>query len=175
MGKGHNWKYRSGIATSPRQRCECTSPFQSAFNSLKFRLLWVAAKARGSERQRTSDHIYKWRLPHNKPKPQKGQAPNGSLAYQGHPRVGLLLRNKALACKPAAATADLSHTTPPAAAALVWFRFAIVHRTHPGSGLLSVSNVTGDVIRLTLSFRMSSFVRKPKTISSTAWRITVLS
>lgn len=46
---------------------------------------------------------------------------------------------------------------------------------YPGKGLLSVSNVTGDVIRLTLSFLMSSSVKKPKPISSTAWRITVLS
>lgn len=47
--------------------------------------------------------------------------------------------------------------------------------SHPGSGLLSVSNVTGDVMRLTLSFRISSSVKKPNPISSTAWRITVLS
>ncbi len=38
-----------------------------------------------------------------------------------------------------------------------------------------MSNVTGDVMRLTLRLLMSSSVRNPKPISSTAWRITVLS
>lgn len=47
--------------------------------------------------------------------------------------------------------------------------------THPGNGLFIVSKVTGDVMRLTLSSLISSSVKKPNPISSTACLITVLS
>lgn len=145
--------------------------FQESINSLNFRV-WVAAKARGGGKAWERWQHCNWSLRNRKPKREKEQVQGDSVTIQEHLCVRLLIRKRGAGLKACWRSADLCS---PLHCCCFVVQISLLIKTHPGRGLLRVSNVTGDVIRFTLSLRISSSVRKPKPISSTAWRITVLS
>lgn len=138
---------------------------------LKFRV-WVATKAR---RCRKNKRLLHCAIGGGEKITKTGEGADARLFFTLDRRRSL----EHAACPNArkerlARAADLLYVPTTLAASPSWRKFRYIP-THPGRGLLRVSNVTGEVMRLTLSFRISSSVRKPKPISSTAWRITVLS